>query len=166
MRSEVKFTMFYERVNKALNGLIKIASLIITASLTWLVAARVFADIEIVALRFVMQAVAVGLVEFVFLSDWLLLEHDKSAPTEDQDILRPNSGKSLCRALGSGVESWRRADRCYLSCLSRCSACASHGGVRADITATEDEPNHPFAEHYLTLTILVSVYNSTIPYLA
>jgi predicted transcriptional regulator len=29
-----------------------------------------------------MQAAAVGLVEFVFLSNWLLLEHDKNAPTE------------------------------------------------------------------------------------
>lgn len=74
--------MFYESVNKALNGLIKIAGLIITAPVTWLVAGRVFADIEIVALRYVMQAAAVGLVEFVFLSNWLLLEHDKNAPTE------------------------------------------------------------------------------------
>ncbi len=72
----------FSLINKALNSLIKIAGLIITAPVTWLVAGRVFADIEIVALRYIMQAAAVGLVELVFLSNWLLLEHDKNAPTE------------------------------------------------------------------------------------
>jgi hypothetical protein len=74
--------MLYERVNKALNWGIKLASLAITGPATWVVATGLFSDIQNPALLFVMRFSAVLLIEGVMLSNWLLLEFDKHATPE------------------------------------------------------------------------------------
>lgn len=74
--------MLYEHVNKALNWGVKIASLAVTGPATWIVATELFGDVQSPALLFIMRFSAVFLIEGVMLSNWLLLEFDKSATPE------------------------------------------------------------------------------------
>lgn len=74
--------MLYERVNKALNWGVKLASLAVTGPATWVVANNLFSDIHNPIMLFLMQAAAVFLIEGVMLSNWLLLEYDKRATSE------------------------------------------------------------------------------------
>jgi hypothetical protein len=74
--------MFYITVNKALNWGIKLASLAVTGPATWVVATGLFGDIQSPALLFAMRFAAVFLIEGVMLSNWLLLEFDRSATPE------------------------------------------------------------------------------------
>lgn len=72
----------YKNIQKFLDWGVKIASLAITAPATWVVATELFADIQNPLLLFVMRFAAVFLIEGVLLSNWLLLEFDKSATPE------------------------------------------------------------------------------------
>jgi hypothetical protein len=74
--------MLYENVNKILNWGVKLASLAVTAPATWIVATQLFNDIQSPLLLFVMRFSAVFLIEGVMLSNWLLLEFDRSATPE------------------------------------------------------------------------------------
>jgi len=72
----------YKFIQKTLDWGVKIASLAVTGPATWVVATDLFADIESPLLLFLMRFAAVFLVEGVLLSNWLLLEFDKSATPE------------------------------------------------------------------------------------
>jgi hypothetical protein len=71
-----------EQVNKLLGWIVKVAGLIICAPVTFLVAGQLFGDIQVEALRLIVQLAAVLLVEGVLLSNWLLLEFDRNAAPE------------------------------------------------------------------------------------
>ena len=71
----------YSKVQKFIDWGIKIASLAITGPATWRVAAQLFADIP-EPFVYVMQFAAVFLIEGVLISNWLLLEFDKTATPE------------------------------------------------------------------------------------
>jgi hypothetical protein len=72
----------YRYIQKPLDWGVKIASLAVTAPATWIVATRLFADVESPLLLFVMRFAAVFLIEGVLLSNWLLLEFDRNATPE------------------------------------------------------------------------------------
>lgn len=71
----------YRGIQKTLDWGVKVASLAITGPATWVVATQLFADIP-EPFRYLMQFSAVFLIEGVLLSNWLLLEFDKSALPE------------------------------------------------------------------------------------
>lgn len=75
-------TMMYELVNRTLNWGIKLASLAITGPATWIVATELFRGVDSPELLFVMCFAAVFLIEGVMLSNWLLLEFDRTATPE------------------------------------------------------------------------------------
>ena len=74
--------MLYESVNKLLNWGIKLASLAVTGPATWIVATELFHDVQSPPLLLVMRSAAVFLIEGVMLSNWILLEFDRSATSE------------------------------------------------------------------------------------
>ncbi len=72
----------YRYIQKALDWGVKIASLAVTAPATWIVATRLFSDVQSPVLLFIMRFAAVFLIEGVLLSNWLLLEFDRNATPE------------------------------------------------------------------------------------
>lgn len=69
-------------ITKFLDWVIKLASVVVTAPATWMVASNLFSDINAPTLLFLIRLGAVLLVEGVLLSNWLLLEFDKQAVPE------------------------------------------------------------------------------------
>lgn len=67
---------------KVLNLTIKIAGVIVTAPVTWLVAGQLFFDVSPLLIRYAVQLAAVLLVEGVLIANWSALETDKNAPPE------------------------------------------------------------------------------------
>jgi len=72
----------YRYIQKTLDWGVKMASLAVTAPATWIVATRLFSDVESPVLLFIMRFAAVFLIEGVLLSNWLLLEFDRNATPE------------------------------------------------------------------------------------
>jgi predicted transcriptional regulator len=69
-------------LNKTLGWFVKIAGTVICAPVTWLVAGQLFRDIEPGWFRFIVQIAALTVVEGVFLSSWIALDAEKTAPPE------------------------------------------------------------------------------------
>lgn len=69
-------------VNKILGWVIKVAGMIVCMPVTWTVSGQLYNDIGGQSTRFLVQLAAVLLVEGVLLSNWLLLEFDRSAAPE------------------------------------------------------------------------------------
>jgi hypothetical protein len=68
-------------MKKTIDVLVKIAGLIITCPVTLGIAGQLFADVQSLALRLLVQLAALAVVEGVFLSAWWALDTDRASPT-------------------------------------------------------------------------------------
>lgn len=67
-----------------LDFVVKLCSLIVTAPVSWIIAGQLFSDVNILGLRYIMQAAAVLLVDTILVVHWSLLDYHKSAEIEQR----------------------------------------------------------------------------------
>lgn len=83
-------------INKLINSMVKIAGVIITAPVTWLVAGQLFGDVQPAWLRVIVQASALLVVEGVFITNWIALDSDRGAVPEIKARYALTSGGMYC----------------------------------------------------------------------